>query len=149
LGEGRLFRRDDESRGERYGDILTRAGVTEIAGHSPRFGLAARAAPTADVARCGREQTLTLRQAFCSTAQNKTKADQFIQEMPPILGYLWVLVARQGTTRPRTSNVETNRLLVGRAFVALALTGFAQARQPVDASILQGLNDQCTANARG
>ena len=30
---GRLFRRDDESRGESYGDILARAGVAEIDGH--------------------------------------------------------------------------------------------------------------------
>ena len=30
---GRLFRRDDESRGESYGDILARAGVSEIDAH--------------------------------------------------------------------------------------------------------------------
>jgi xanthine dehydrogenase YagR molybdenum-binding subunit len=30
---GRLFRRDDESRSESYGDILSRAGVAEIDGH--------------------------------------------------------------------------------------------------------------------
>jgi xanthine dehydrogenase YagR molybdenum-binding subunit len=31
--DGQLFRRDDESRGERYADILARAGVAEIEGH--------------------------------------------------------------------------------------------------------------------
>jgi xanthine dehydrogenase YagR molybdenum-binding subunit len=30
--DGRLFRRDDDSRGERYGDILARAGLSEIDG---------------------------------------------------------------------------------------------------------------------
>ena len=30
---GRLLRRDDESRGESYGDILARAGIAEIDGH--------------------------------------------------------------------------------------------------------------------
>ena len=31
--DGRLFRRDDESRSETYADILRRAGLTEIEGH--------------------------------------------------------------------------------------------------------------------
>ena len=36
--DGRLVRRDDESRGERYGDIMARAGVAEIEGRGSSAG---------------------------------------------------------------------------------------------------------------